>query len=94
MNDPPLEEMVEYVAWFVPADFEILRFFEEHDIRATAKVVAENIDYKRKYVNQRLNILADGGLFENDGGVFHLTDYGRAFLAGEIDPGDVEQPEP
>ncbi|RLM31507.1 MarR family transcriptional regulator, partial [Haloarcula sp. Atlit-120R] len=37
--------MVEIISWFSPADYEILLFYESHDIGATSKVVAYNIDY-------------------------------------------------
>lgn len=85
-----LKEMVERISWFKPVDYEILMFFDAHDIIATAKVVSVNIGYDRQYVSKRLNALADAELLQNDDGVFSLTDFGREFLAGNIDASDLE----
>lgn len=88
------EEMVERVDWFAPVDYEILQFYEQHDIQATAKVIAANIEYDRQYVNKRCNRLTDAGLLlKQEGGLFELSNSGRAFLAGELDAEDLERDE-
>ncbi|AFK18626.1 MarR family transcriptional regulator [Haloferax mediterranei ATCC 33500] len=82
--------MVERISWFSPADYEIFLFFEAHDIGATSKVVAHNIDYNDVYVNKRMRVLEDAGFFTNTNGIYELTDFGRAFLAGEVEAAEVE----
>ncbi|WP_396614109.1 MarR family transcriptional regulator (plasmid) [Haloferax sp. S1W] len=84
--------MVERVSWFSKVDYEIFLFFESHDIGATAKVVAYNIDYVPNYVNRRLRVLEDAGLFSNEGGIYELTDFGREFLAGNVDEDELPEP--
>ncbi|RDZ43428.1 phage repressor protein [Haloferax sp. Atlit-19N] len=82
--------MVERVSWFSPVDYEILLFFEEHDIGVSPKIMAFNIDYDRQYVYKRLRSLVDAGLLASEEGVYQLTDFGRDFLAGRVDADDVE----
>jgi|GEM_PF-1586759 len=82
--------MVHRISWFRPADYAILRFYDDHDIYISAKGLARNLDYSRQYVNRRLNVLADAGLLARDDGLYALSDRGRAFLAGGLDLADVE----
>lgn len=84
--------MVERVSWFSPVDYEILLFFEEHDIAVTAKSIAANIDYHRQYVNKRMRTLEDAGLFSNENGIYELTDFGRDFLSGDVDESELPEP--
>ncbi|MBP1985959.1 MarR family transcriptional regulator [Halolamina salifodinae] len=92
MGDESREEMVERVSSFSPVDYEILQFFEEHDILASPKVVAVNIDYDRQYVSKRLGELRDLDLLRKDeSGLYELTDYARSFLDGEVDPEKLEE---
>lgn len=92
MSEDVLDEMVERISWFSPVDYEILLFFDDHDIALTAKSLAYNIDYNRRYVNERMRVLEDAGLFENTDGIYELTDLGREFLAGEVDEDDLPEP--
>lgn len=87
----PLNTMVERVSWMSPIDYFILDFYEDHDIEASPKVVAENIGYDRQYTGKRLKTLASEDLLqqgEND--LYGLTDRGREFLAGELDADALE----
>ncbi|MUV57215.1 MarR family transcriptional regulator [Halogeometricum sp. CBA1124] len=84
--------MVQHVSWFSKVDYEIFLFFEDHDIGATAKVVAYNIDYSDNYVNRRLRVLESAGFFTNEGGVYELTDFGRDFLEGDLDEDNIPEP--
>jgi predicted transcriptional regulator len=90
MEKSYIERMVERVSWFSPVDYEIFLFYEEHDILASAKVVAANIDYDRQYVNKRLRKLEDSGLFESEDGLYRLSDEGRKFLDGRLSVDQVE----
>jgi len=80
------------VEWMTRADDYILEFFEETEIVATPHVVAANIDYSRQYVNRRIRKLADHDLVENTGdGLYRITDRGRDYLTGNIDPDDLSR---
>jgi Mn-dependent DtxR family transcriptional regulator len=92
MSDDIIEEMVERISWFSPVDYEIFLFFEEHEVALTAKSLAHNIDYNRRYVNERMRVLENAGLFQNTDGIYELTDFGREFLAGEVDEADLPEP--
>ncbi|ARS91926.1 phage repressor protein [Natrarchaeobaculum aegyptiacum] len=82
--------MVERVSWFSPVHYEILGFFERHDIWISARGLAKNIDYDRNYVSRECPLLVEHGLLQKEGTIYSLTGRGRAFLAGEIDPDDLE----
>jgi predicted transcriptional regulator len=92
MSDDKLREMVDRISWFSPVDYEILLFYDSHDIGLTAKSLAYNIDYNRRYVNERMRVLEEAGLFENTDGIYELTDLGREFLAGDLDEDDLPEP--
>lgn len=93
-GEPPLDTMVERVDWMSPIDYFILDFYEDHDIEASPKVVAENIDYERVYTSKRLKTLVSAGLIEQgENGLYSLTDLGRGFIAGEVEGEDLEPPE-
>lgn len=66
------------------ADAEIL------EIQSPA-VIALNLDMSRPHVSRRLTEFADRGLVEKiANGRYRITDRGRAYLAGELDAGDLE----
>lgn len=85
-----LEEMVERVSWFSPVHYEILEFFENHDIWISARGIAKNIGYDRNYVSRECPTLVENGLLQKEGTIYSLTDKGRAFLAGDLDTDDLE----
>ena len=85
--------MVERVEWFSPIHYEILTFFQEHDIQISPRDLAVNIDYDRGYTGKECRTLAQAGLLQNQNGVYQLTDFGRAFLSGKVDSGEVQRPE-
>ncbi|WP_276254795.1 MarR family transcriptional regulator [Halomontanus rarus] len=85
-----LKEMVERVSWFSPVHYEILEFFEKHDIWISARGLAKNIDYDRNYVSRECPTLVENGILQKEGTIYSLTDQGRAFLAGELNADDLE----
>lgn len=86
-----IQEMVERISWFSPVDYEILEFFEDHDIVASPKVIAANIGYDRQYVSKRCRILVDREIFlQPSDGLYELSDVGRDFLYGKVDPQIIE----
>lgn len=89
-----LEEMVERVAWMSPIDYEILLFFEEHDILASPKVISANIKYDRQYTSKRCRELLKSGILEksDEYGLYHLSELGKEFLTGEMDADDLPDP--
>ena len=94
MASPSLDEMVEHVEWMSPIDYEILIFFEKHDIRVSPKVLAINIEYDRQYTSKRCQRLTEAGILERESeGVYSLSDKGREFLKGDLDASELEDTE-
>jgi len=74
-----------------PIDYEILSFFEEHDILVSPQVIAANIEYDRNYTGKRCRNFAEYGVLDRDeNGLYQLSDIGRQFVAGELDPEELE----
>ena len=74
-----------------PIDYEILSFFKEHDILVSPKVLGENIDYDRQYTGKRCRALERSGLLKKyENGLYGLSERGRKFLNGKIDPREIE----
>lgn len=91
MDDMTVQDMVEYVSWFSPIDYEILTFFENHDIEASPKVIAVNIDYDRQYTSKRCRELEKNRILEKrQSGLYYLSETGSKLVSGEIDPVDLE----
>jgi len=89
-----IKEMVERVRWMSPIDYEILLFFESHDILVSPKVLGANIDYDRQYTSKRCRKLTEEGILtQNEEGLYGLSQTGRKFLAGEVDAEDLERGE-
>lgn len=78
------------------ADDRILEFLQNDpnpSIVATPRVIAENIDFNRGYVTQRLSTLREHDLveyYDKDSGIYQITDLGRTYLKGEIDAETLE----
>lgn len=88
-----VREMVERIGWMSPVHYEILGFFDTHDIWISAFPLAMNIDYDGSYVTNQLEKLRQAGLVEKQGRAYRLTDRGRAFLAGDLDADDLPEPD-
>jgi len=94
MVEPSIKEMVERVRWMSPIDYEILLFFEKHDISVSPKVLGANIDYDRQYTSKRCRRLLDEGILQKDeNGLYRLSEKGRQFLAGDLDAEELEDDE-
>ncbi len=92
MDDENTKEMVERVSWFSPVDYEVLMFFEDHDILASPKVIGNNIGYDRQYVSKRCRKLMGAKLLRKDeSDLYELTEFGREYLAGEVEATEIEK---
>jgi len=86
--------MVERIEWFSPIHYEVLKFFDQHDIYISPRDLAVNIDYDRGYVGDVLREFQKVDMVNQKGQVYQLTDCGRAFLSGEIEPHKIEAQDP
>lgn len=95
MHPDRLDEMVQQVDWFAKVDYRILRFLQDHDIKVSPGVLGRNIDRNNDYVGRRCRTLTKAGLLvREDEGIYELSDDGRAFLAGELTPEEIEAMDP
>jgi len=84
------------VEWMTRADDTILEFLlneGNRPIRATPAVIQANIEYQISHVRNRIRKLHDAGLVEyynEDSGIYQITDLGSAYLAGELNAGELE----
>jgi len=96
--------MVERISWFVGADYEILRWFTQHDIevnssygpvQVTPTTMADMINKHPEYVGRRLRVLRDGKILDQvSEGRYQLSKRGRDFLAGNVDVEKIEAEDP
>lgn len=88
---PQVEQLVEQVDWMSPIDYEILEFFESHDIIINPSSLAANIDYDTSYTAKRCDLLSTHDLLQKlTGPKYELTEFGRRFLNGKIDASELE----
>ena len=72
------------------ADDRLLETLEDSGLILSPRILAVNTDYSRHYVSERLAVLLDGELVEKEnGGLYRITDRGRAYLAGDLDADDL-----
>lgn len=75
-------------------DDRILETLESSGLVLSPRILSENTDYTRNYINKRLKKLRENGLVERvDEGLYEITDRGRDYLAGELDADDLEEPD-
>jgi len=91
-DEKDVQTMVERVEWMSPIHYEILAFFDSHDIEISPRDLSKNIDYDRRYTGRACKALLAAEILRQDGQTYRLTDRGRAFLAGEVDPDDLPNP--
>lgn len=77
------------------ADHYILEFLDRVDGVQMPACIAPNVGppdgYNPKYVGTRCRHLADLDLVDKtDRGMYRISDRGRAYLAGDLDPEDLE----
>jgi len=86
--------MVERVDWMSPIHYEILGFFDDHDIVINPSSLAVNISYdSAQYVSDSCRELQYAGLIvEHAGPKFELSEKGRGFLTGSVDADKVPAP--
>lgn len=84
--------MVERVSWFSPIDYEILSFFQTHDILVSPKVLSENIEYDRQYTSKRCRELEKANILcKKNSGLYRLSDTGKRFLSGDLSAENFER---
>lgn len=77
------------------ADDAILEFLLNEGnkpIISTPAVIEANIDYQISHVRTRLRELENADLveyYDEDRGLYQITDRGRAYLAGELEKADL-----
>lgn len=92
--DEAVKRMVERVEWFSPVDYEILDFFDAHDIIINPASLAANIGYEDGYVADRCIVLTNADILQrHPGPKYELSDFGRDLLAGEVDADEIPEPE-
>jgi len=87
-------------SWFTKADDFLLEYLDEFGNHQPAQIaykmddIFADFSYDRNYLGQRLRTLANYGLVTNLGnGVYSITDDGRAYLAGDLDAGELDADE-
>lgn len=72
----------------------ILEFLDNdgNELRATPRVIEANIDYAISTVRNRIRELEEWGLveyYDEDNGIYQLSENGHRFLDGELELGEV-----
>lgn len=77
--------------WLTPADEVILEQLREHGPANAAELAeSESLAYRAAFVEQRCSLLAGRSqLVVFVEGRYRLTDRGRDYLDGELDPGEL-----
>ncbi len=80
------------VDWMNQTDDRILELLKESELILSPAVMAKNLEYNRSWVSERVGGLVEADLVEQvEDGYYRIGDRGRAYLAGEIDAGELEK---
>lgn len=85
-------DMYREVEWLKPSDYPILQEMEKYDGWHTPKSLSLNLPNTRNWLGQRCRELAAHQLVERHESEpgYRITEKGKAFLAGDLDPSDLE----
>lgn len=89
--------MYRRVDWMKAADRSIVQLLgPPKSLELTSSNIARNTGLSRGYTSNRLSVLVDHGLVEVDEQegshpFYSLSDRGRQFLEGELEPEDLEE---
>lgn len=76
--------------WMDPADDEVLERLQDDDV-FTPSQIAEEAPFRGPYAAYRCRELTDRGLVVRHAtGMYDITERGEQYLAGELDPSDLE----
>ena len=83
--------------WMTPVDRDILEILYNeggpHELVLSPRIIAENTDWSRQTVRDHLMTLRDHSLveyYDETGGIYQLSDRGRAYLEGDLEAADLE----
>lgn len=83
--------------WMTPVDRDILELLRNeggpHELVLSPRIIAENTDWSRQTVREHLMTLRSHGLveyYDETGGIYRLSDRGRAYLQGELAVDNLE----
>jgi Mn-dependent DtxR family transcriptional regulator len=82
-------------SWMTLADERILEYIRENE-SGTPKEMEDSgyVRYSRQYISQRAKKLVAYGLLDHLGnGVYIMTDQGEAYLEGDLDARDLDDPD-
>lgn len=82
--------------WMTVCDDRLLEFIQEEG-QHTPKAIAEDgrVRFGHQYIARRLRKLADVGLLERNvggRGIYDITEAGEAYLEGDLDAAELEEP--
>lgn len=87
-------EMHRDVSWMKPSDRPILQELADVAPRwQKPATMSLNVGYSRYTIAQRLKLLTDKGLAERKSdsvAAYRITEFGEAFLRGDLDAADLE----
>ncbi|WP_218778806.1 helix-turn-helix domain-containing protein [Halobacterium hubeiense] len=87
---------VELATWMTPMDRDILECLwnpGNSELVLSPRLIAENTDWGRDAVRSHMLKLREHGLveyYDEDGGIYQLSDRGREWLEGELPTEELE----
>lgn len=84
-------------SWMTPMDRDILERLQNpgnDELVLSPRMIAENTDWKRTSIREHLTTLRERGLveyYDEEGGVYQLSETGRKWLQGEISTAEIEE---
>lgn len=82
-------------SWMTHVDLDVLEFLlnrPNRELVATPRIIAANIAWKSQTVRDHIIVLRDEGLveyYDEDDGIYQLSDRGRKYLTGELTAEDL-----
>lgn len=91
LKDNPVRQPAD---WMVRADDRILEMLAlgEQRLLFPPKMIYSNITLSQNWVQTRLKYLVAAGFVEKADSLYRITDLGEAYINGQADVSDIEEP--
>lgn len=82
------------VEWMNRTDVAILEILEDSNLTLSPRILAEELDKDRQYVQKRCRLLMEAALVRKEArGLYRITDLGIRYVTGDAERDEIPDPE-
>lgn len=90
LDDDELDELIRSAEWMAPVDGDIVKLMRSDDVFTPEHISDEDVCRAPDAAYRCRQLVKYGLLSQLTVGMYDITDLGEQFLAGDVDPQDLE----